>query len=613
MSTVPLDPPAKKRRRPALACEQCRRRKVRCDRASPCNHCSKSSTLEQCTYVPIHVPKQKRALPPGPATTVGPVSILPAPAPTPPHSQCSTGNFLPVPTSSSTPVTVSESGVSDVHALGQRFEGVALATGQTSSSTSERIVGQAIEAVNTTDSIPKTRYYGRSHWMNGLSLLPAGFENLVNPKSTTSNLHSLLSQCKILGRRIKESRLQSTSSTNPLDVPRSTADSFLEHYVSNFEPVFPILHIPSFKADYDRYWNDPNQVSTVFRVQLQLVLALGSCLFDDTFTFRNRASRWVNEAQLWLLTPPEKSRMTIPGIQIMILLTLARSVCGAGQDTVWVLTGLLLRTAMYMGLHRDPSKIGDGEMTVFRAEMRRRLWLSILELNLQSAYDAGGAPLISSDDYDTLPPADLDDNSLTNEPGDSTLGGRADGGSTRLSAALALAHSLPLRLKILRHANDFRARDSYSETLRLNSELVQACHQLSKTLERLSCSPSRAITQFYASLAELLAYRCFHTLHQPVIMRLMSDPKYYFSQKMYIDGALKIAHISGLDWAQGTNENNETRPSPMTALHTKDIAANERLSPSNDNRNDAQTSGNNTKTLQMPCSPASSLMVPECS
>ncbi|RSL84630.1 hypothetical protein CEP52_016388 [Fusarium oligoseptatum] len=404
----------------------------------------------------------------------------------------------------------------------------------------------------------------------------------------------------MLGRRIKEARLQSTVSINPaasLDIPRLTADRLLELYISSFEPIFPILHIPSLKDDYGRYWNDHAQVPTVFRVQLQLVLALGSCLFDDTFTLRDQASRWVNEAQLWLLTPPEKSRMTIPGIQIMILLTLARSVCGAGPDTVWVLTGLLLRTAMYMGLHRDPSKLGDGKMTVFRAEMRRRLWLSILELNLQSAYDAGGAPLISVDDYDTLPPGSLDDENLINEPENPSLSGRTEGGTTHLSAALALAQSLPLRLKILRHANDFRAQDSYNETFRLNSELVQACHKLSQTLERLSCSPSGTITQFHVSLAELLAYRCFHTLHQPIIVRSLSDPKYYFSQKMYIDGALKIAHISGLARAEDTDESNVTRSSPMTALHGKHIATNERLSPYDDDPNNVQTSGDNHRGL----------------
>ena len=42
--------PQRKRRRPALACEQCRRRKVKCDRNSPCDQCTKTKS-EACTYV----------------------------------------------------------------------------------------------------------------------------------------------------------------------------------------------------------------------------------------------------------------------------------------------------------------------------------------------------------------------------------------------------------------------------------------------------------------------------------------------------------------------------------------------------------------------------------
>lgn len=41
----------RKRRRPALSCEQCRRRKVRCDREMPCGPCSKSHLPLACEYV----------------------------------------------------------------------------------------------------------------------------------------------------------------------------------------------------------------------------------------------------------------------------------------------------------------------------------------------------------------------------------------------------------------------------------------------------------------------------------------------------------------------------------------------------------------------------------
>lgn len=41
----------RKRRRPALSCEQCRRRKVRCDREMPCGPCTKPHPSLDCEYV----------------------------------------------------------------------------------------------------------------------------------------------------------------------------------------------------------------------------------------------------------------------------------------------------------------------------------------------------------------------------------------------------------------------------------------------------------------------------------------------------------------------------------------------------------------------------------
>jgi hypothetical protein len=43
--------PPKKRRRPALSCEQCRRRKIKCDRTYPCGQCLQSKTAS-CSYSP---------------------------------------------------------------------------------------------------------------------------------------------------------------------------------------------------------------------------------------------------------------------------------------------------------------------------------------------------------------------------------------------------------------------------------------------------------------------------------------------------------------------------------------------------------------------------------
>ena len=41
---------ARKRRRPAYSCIECRRRKVRCDRAVPCGQCTAQKVADLCAY-----------------------------------------------------------------------------------------------------------------------------------------------------------------------------------------------------------------------------------------------------------------------------------------------------------------------------------------------------------------------------------------------------------------------------------------------------------------------------------------------------------------------------------------------------------------------------------
>lgn len=50
-----MDPPIRKRR-PAVACTECRRRKVKCDRNLPCGPCVQTSLL--CAYRPPSQPTQ---------------------------------------------------------------------------------------------------------------------------------------------------------------------------------------------------------------------------------------------------------------------------------------------------------------------------------------------------------------------------------------------------------------------------------------------------------------------------------------------------------------------------------------------------------------------------
>ncbi|CAH0058582.1 unnamed protein product [Clonostachys solani] len=567
--------PQKRRRRPALACEQCRRRKIKCDRNIPCNNCTKSK-IPACSYAPTHIPASRSKKKATQATSSDNSSsvrtILPAPTipsqeelhaedlfdftgygqtgvskssdPSPQNVPSSTAG-----STSSIPRSNVEQLTHRVHHLEEKLAKVVTISNEEASpySSSQR----DSESLPSNGTVSKTRYFGRSHWMNGTYTLP--FVREIRDRVESGQSHGLvhaLKGCKAMGRTIKEHRQQPLSSLTlgRLNISRELADQMVDAYFRTFEGVLRILHVPTFRADYERYWQVPEMTSDFFVIQLQLVLALGAPFLDEVFSMRAQAHQWIHEAQLWLMLPPEKSRMTIVGLQIMCLVTLSRQACSVGQDLVWISAGSLVRKAMHMGLHRDPSQLGI--MTIYRAEMRRRLWATVLELNLQCAFDAGGPPLISWKDHDVLPPANLDDEELTDEVDDPENIRHPPETVTQMSLQLQLYKSLPLRLRLLEHANDFRASESYDDTLRFNSEVTKACRAFSKVFAMFTRNQQGQATpkvnNFHASMAEMILYRCFHTLHQPVIARSLEDPKFYFSRKIYFDGALRIMNICGI-------------------------------------------------------------------
>lgn len=191
--------PVKKRRRPALACEQCRRRKIRCDRNAPCNHCIKSK-ISNCSYVPTHVPASwaKKGKDPSNirdaqgSNEPSQQFILPAPSKdkgTPPSSEYihpNSSQWLNSVTGSNTRASsVSASGAgsmnkgspndvewlkSRLHYLEEKLGGVDMTSADEDEPYEKSPAGTESTAP-IKGTVSKTRYFGRSHWMNGAALV----------------------------------------------------------------------------------------------------------------------------------------------------------------------------------------------------------------------------------------------------------------------------------------------------------------------------------------------------------------------------------------------------------------------------------------------------------
>lgn len=358
-------------------------------------------------------------------------------------------------------------------------------------------------------------------------------ENLKSDKG--SETYQAVAAGKALGRTIKAARVPRLLS---LDFgqhipPKDLADELLEAYFRTFESVYRVLHVPSFRLEYGRYWQNPQGAREAFVIQLQLCMAIGAVLHDEKYSLRKLAFRWIYEARLWLMQPSEKSRINLSGLQVWCLVHLARETCGLGTDLVWVSAGTMMRMALYTGLHRDPDHLP--RMSMLAAETRRRLWATILEILVHSSIESGGPPLISLQDYDCKPPGNYDDEDLFGDDVTApTPAPRPVPAFTDTSVQIALLASIRVRLAISSYLNEFRSVPSYDKTLVLNSDLTAAWRRLDALL-RICQSQQPGLSAFQLAFTEHIMRRYFLALHLPWLGSARDDPRYFFSRKLCVE------------------------------------------------------------------------------
>lgn len=373
---------------------------------------------------------------------------------------------------------------------------------------------------------------------------------LFQPSNNTTQepVSQKMAKCKELAREIKKQRPYRRSL--PTGIHRSfperqVMNDLVQQYFASFESCYRIIHRPSFQADYERYIDHLESAKSSFVVELLLIISAAGPLHSHEDTRREMAEKsinWIYIAQTWLSAPFEKDRLTLKGIQIYCLLLLSRQVNRIGADLVWVSAGSLVRMAMQMGLHQDPNYLGD--MDFRQKEIRRRLWYTILEMNIQAALDSGMAPMITESDYNTMPPSGIEDadlDSAVTEDRENTASN-----STRRPLQCVLANSFSLRLRATRVINSLQEEPSYQSVLDLGNELASACRDAAVEISHVPSEEHISLgNQFAYSFCSHLLNRFLLCLHFKYAMQATRNPLYEHSHKVCLEVALDL--ISLLD------------------------------------------------------------------
>ncbi|KAI0154448.1 hypothetical protein GGR57DRAFT_115327 [Xylariaceae sp. FL1272] len=403
---------------------RCRRRKLKCDRLLPCTQCQKSQ--RSCRYAAdVEAGNLSDA-------SDGEVAVDRAPkrnrAPSMQDSQYSAG-------------TVSHSNPSileDHSARIERLERMLMeknspggdASSSTSSGHSHFAPAPALSLRGlSAKGGTRTRFFGPGSTRVLVNLFDEAKE-VIFSQSENSDIRQSFRLIHNVHKAMQEEHRKAAApigvfvdSMTPIQkrmadiLPSKAACDLLLHvYMSETETLYRIVHMPSFRGQYESYWAG-NQQSPAFLPQLLSMLCIGYRFVSIAkgLSHNDRDGIHMPTAcalvRAWLDSLRGKQLVEFSTLQTEILTLMAQRVLTTLNQETWTHLGLIVRMAMTMGLHRDPSEFAH-TISPFWAELRRRLWTTIIEVDVYMSMQCNLPSCVRVGDYSCQPPRNLNDDEL---------------------------------------------------------------------------------------------------------------------------------------------------------------------------------------------------------
>ncbi|KAF2175888.1 fungal-specific transcription factor domain-containing protein [Zopfia rhizophila CBS 207.26] len=540
-------PSSRRRERPHFSCNLCRQRKLRCDRQYPCGACGQRGLGLSCTYAPnasrpvgeqrertvqdriqqleslvVDLMQRTSASHAGqePSVTPGP----PSPLLTTGHSNDATKNA-----------------------------DFANNTSPASDCGSMQLTSSGASYVNS------------AHWaavLDGIAELKDHFEKeeevpassrLSDPSFPDWTGPQLLYGCTKLAT--KEEILASIPT-------RQVVDRLVSRYFSSFEMSPAVLHSVQFLEEYEEFWKDPSATPVIWLGLLFTIMCLAAqfqkfrldpgaqtpatlSIEQDVETFRQKIVQC-----LILGNYAKGGPYVLETLMLYIAVELfSRSDAEIG---VWILLGTIVQLAMHMGYHRDPKHFKG--MSSFAGEMRKRVWATVVELDLGISAQMGLPRLIKQWQTDTTEPSNLQDSDFDKTTTDMPPS-RPETDLTPMLYRLVKARLMATIGFIWDFAADTRSY-TYTDVMKMDKKLQETHTSIPECLKWRSMahcildSPQIIMQKVFL---EIMFHRARIVLHRRYLHCSPTKTQYGYSQQACLDAALKL-----LEYQHVLQE--ETRP-----------------------------------------------------
>ncbi|KAH7313439.1 fungal-specific transcription factor domain-containing protein [Stachybotrys elegans] len=432
---------------PALnprSCVTCRRRKVRCDKQMPCSNCRRAQI--PCIFpAPGRAPRQPRPKDPNapPKTTSqremelvkrlkkleGIVEELSGQIDVEAVGKAAdSASGSPEPSYASLlPSVLRRKGSGPLEGTGASPKDTDSTSDHSSDTVKRRDAQQQIGRLVLNDHKGSTRYVSSGFWSklndeldsireDTHKLTDEGSDSDDEPTPYQSPASNAWPQqdhhAFILGYRSSDVNLRNCHPA-PAHVP------FLwSAFQRNVDPLVKILHIPSTESIIRDATAAPESLppateALVFAIYYSAIISLEADEVMESMAMSRDdllvQLRFASEQSLAKANYLNTSDLTVINAFALFLKVVRRN---DDSRFCWALTGLLVRLAQGMGLHRDGRHFN---LTPFETEMRRRTWWTIVTIDVRSSEELGTDLAIGDRTFDTQLPLNINDADISPE------------------------------------------------------------------------------------------------------------------------------------------------------------------------------------------------------
>jgi hypothetical protein len=436
--------------RPANACRECKRRKLKCDQARPtCSRCN-DTPGSQCAYLYN-------------AEDNGPIGIQ--------FVNPIVGSSSEIAGSSGTALSGDMAvPVERLNKLEERVENLAAiirklqdtdTTEATEASRSEQCedpsqMSKRVRPLVSIDQLPdnnaghlnvqaggRTRYISRSHWAS-ISEETTEIELLLrsqirydlssstagDPRPSSNPLSgTLLSSPPAWNpSEVSSSKFRRKLSLHLLELPDQTCcDALFEEYTRNFHPVVPLTHIPSLQKDYQTFWdlrNSSKEQSTSHSNPLVYAALYAGAVVCPRVTLERYFHSTNREAIASALHRTASKALQhahfprAPTVESLSAYLIIQGTWMREEEPLATCSfvGVAVRIAQMLGLHKDPLAYST-MISPLAAEIRRRVWWHVFHVDVIIAMASGLPPLITKGSWNTSIVSELREEHIGTFPG----------------------------------------------------------------------------------------------------------------------------------------------------------------------------------------------------